>query len=166
MELLGYHSNLNRLSVLSDESPTAQSRREKGGLIRPLDQVQGESHQGLLDWRLRRSWDVHVHLEFGDRFPVGKVAVRDLFVLVYASHNFETFLWHSQFSPQKSSVHCTSILQNRDRERLWNQTILKPVSGAWFDTYFTDRVSSVVLARPPQVAGPLTPEASNSLACR
>jgi hypothetical protein len=25
---------------------------------------------------------VHVHLEFGDRFPVGKVVVRDFFVLV------------------------------------------------------------------------------------
>jgi hypothetical protein len=38
---------------------------------------------GLLDWHLRRSWDVHVHLKFGDRFLVGKVAVQDLFVLVY-----------------------------------------------------------------------------------
>jgi hypothetical protein len=85
MELLGYHSNLNLLSVLDDESPTTQGRREKGGLIRPLEPVQPESHQGLLDWHLRRSWDVPVHLEFGDRFPVGKVAVRDLFVLVYWS---------------------------------------------------------------------------------
>jgi hypothetical protein len=49
MELLGYHSNLNRLSVLDDESPTTKSWREKGGFIRPLEQVQGESHHGLLD---------------------------------------------------------------------------------------------------------------------
>jgi hypothetical protein len=83
MELLGYHSNLNSLSVLDHESPTTKSRRKKGGLIRPLEPVQGESHQGLLDWHLKQNWDVHVHLEFGDRFPVGKVAVRDLFVLVY-----------------------------------------------------------------------------------
>jgi hypothetical protein len=83
MEPLGYHSNLNPLSVLDDESPTTKSRREKGGFIRLLEPVQGESHQGLLGWHLRRSWDLHVHLEFGDRFPVGKVAVRDLFVLQY-----------------------------------------------------------------------------------
>jgi hypothetical protein len=83
MELLDYHSNLNPLSVLDNESPTTKSRREKGGLIRPLEPVQGEFHQGLLDWHLSRSWGVHVHLEFGDRFPVGKVAVRDLLVLVY-----------------------------------------------------------------------------------
>jgi hypothetical protein len=70
MELLGYHSNLNTLSVLDDESPTAKSRREKGGVIRPLEPVQRESHQGLLGWNLRRRWDVHVHLKFGDRFPV------------------------------------------------------------------------------------------------
>jgi hypothetical protein len=82
MEFLGYHSNLNPLSVLDDESPTTKSRREKGGFIRPLELAQGESDQGLLDWHLRRSWDVHLHLEFGDRFPVGKVAVRDFFVLV------------------------------------------------------------------------------------
>jgi hypothetical protein len=82
MEVLGYHSNLNPLSVLDDESPTTKSRREKGGFIRPLEPVQGESHQGLLDLHLRRSRDVHVHLEFGDRFHVGKVAVQDLFVLV------------------------------------------------------------------------------------
>jgi hypothetical protein len=82
MELLGYHSNLNPLSVLDDESPTTKGRREKGGFIRPLEAVQGDSHQGLLDWHLRRSWDVHVHLEFSDRLPVGKVAVRDSFVLV------------------------------------------------------------------------------------
>jgi hypothetical protein len=82
MQLLGYHSNLNCLSVLNDESPTTKSRREKGGFIRPLETVQGESHQGPLDWHLRRSWDVRIHLEFGDRFPVGKVAVRDFFVLV------------------------------------------------------------------------------------
>jgi hypothetical protein len=82
MEFLGYHSNLNPLSVLDDESPTTKSRREKGGFIRPSEPVQGESHQGVLDWQIRWSWDVHVHLEFGDRFPVGKVAVRDLFVLV------------------------------------------------------------------------------------
>jgi hypothetical protein len=80
MELLSYRSNLNPLSVLGDESPTTKGRREKGGFIRPLDPVQRESHQGLLDWHLRRSWDVH--LEFGDRFPIGKVAVRDLFILV------------------------------------------------------------------------------------
>jgi hypothetical protein len=84
MELLGYHSNLNRLSVLDNESPTTKSRREKGGFILPLEPVQGESHQGLLDWHLRRSWDVQVHLEFGDRFPVGKVVVQDLFILVYS----------------------------------------------------------------------------------
>jgi hypothetical protein len=80
MERLGYHSNLNPLSVLDDESPTRKIRREKGGFIRPLKPVQGESHQDLLDWHLRRRWDVYVHLEFRDRFPVGKVAVRDLFV--------------------------------------------------------------------------------------
>jgi hypothetical protein len=61
MEFLGYHSNLNPLSVLDDESPTTKSRREKGGFIRPLKPVQGESHQGLLDWHLRRSWDVRLH---------------------------------------------------------------------------------------------------------
>jgi hypothetical protein len=83
MELLGYHSNLNLLSVLDDESPTTKSRREKGGFIRTLEPVQEEFHQGLLDWHLRRSWEVHVHLEFGDHFPVGKVAARDLFALVY-----------------------------------------------------------------------------------
>jgi hypothetical protein len=83
MELLDYHSNLNTLSVLDNESPTTKSRREKGGFVRPLEPVPGESHQGLLDWHLRRSCDVHVHLEFGDRFPIGKVAARDLFVLVY-----------------------------------------------------------------------------------
>jgi hypothetical protein len=37
-----------------------------------LEPVQGESHQGLLDF--------HVHFEFGDRFPPGKVVVRELFV--------------------------------------------------------------------------------------
>jgi hypothetical protein len=83
MELLDYHSNLNPLSVLDDESPRTKSWREKGGFIRPLEPVQGESHQGLLDWHLRRSSDVHVHLEFGDYFPIGKVAVRNLFVLIY-----------------------------------------------------------------------------------
>jgi hypothetical protein len=83
MECLGYHSNLNPLSVLGDESPTTKSGREKGGFIRPLKPVQAEFHQDLLDWHLNRSWDVHVHLEFDDRFPVGKVAVRDLFVFVY-----------------------------------------------------------------------------------
>jgi hypothetical protein len=81
MALLGYHSNMNPVSVLDDESPTTKSRREKGGFIRPLEPTQGNSRQSLLDWHLRRSWDVH--LEFGDHFPVGKVAVRDLFVLVY-----------------------------------------------------------------------------------
>jgi hypothetical protein len=55
MELLDYHSNLNPLSVLDDESPTTKSRREKGGFIRPLKPVQGEFHQKLLDWHLRRS---------------------------------------------------------------------------------------------------------------
>jgi hypothetical protein len=83
MELLGYHSNLNSLWVLDDESPTTKSRHEKGGFINSLEPVQGESHQGLLDWHLRRRWDIYVHLEFGDHFLVGKVAVRDLFVLVY-----------------------------------------------------------------------------------
>jgi hypothetical protein len=83
MELLGHHSNLKPLSVLDYESRTTKIRREKGGFIRPLDPVQGESHQGLLDWHLSWSWDVHVHLEFGDRFPVGKVAVRDSIVLIY-----------------------------------------------------------------------------------
>jgi hypothetical protein len=87
MQLLGYHSNLNPLSVLDDESPTTKSRRENGGFIRPLDPVQEESHQGLLGRQRRRSWDVHIHLEFGDRFLVGKVAVRDLFVLVYTNLN-------------------------------------------------------------------------------
>jgi hypothetical protein len=82
MDLLGYHSNLNPLSVLEDESPITKGRHEKGGFIRPLQPVHGESHQDLLDWHLRRSWDVHVHLDFDDRFPVGKVAVRDLFVFV------------------------------------------------------------------------------------
>jgi hypothetical protein len=76
----GYHSNLNPLSVLDDESPTTESRRKKGGFIRPLEPVQGEFHQGLLDWHLRRNWDVDVDLDFGDRFHVGKVTVRDLFV--------------------------------------------------------------------------------------
>jgi hypothetical protein len=70
MPFLGYHSNLNPISVLDDESPTTKSRREKGGFIRRLELVQGDSHQGLLDWHLRRSWDVDVHLEFGHRFPV------------------------------------------------------------------------------------------------
>jgi hypothetical protein len=83
MELLGYQSNLNPLSILDDESPTTKSPREKGGFIRPLEPVQGESHQGLLDWHLRRSWDVHVHLELSDCFPVRKVSVRELFVFVY-----------------------------------------------------------------------------------
>jgi hypothetical protein len=83
VEPLGYHSNLNPLSVIDDESPTTKGRRVKGGFIRPLEPVQWESHQGLLDWNLRQRWDIHVHLEFGDRFPVRKVAVRDLFVLVY-----------------------------------------------------------------------------------
>jgi hypothetical protein len=87
MEFLGYHSNLITLSVLNDESPTAKIRREKGGFIHPLEPVQGESHQGLVNWHLRWSWEVHVHLEFGDRFPVGKVAVRNLFVLIYPPHN-------------------------------------------------------------------------------
>jgi hypothetical protein len=80
MELLRYHSNLNPLSVLDDEPPTTKSRCEKGGFIRPLELVQGGCPQDLLDWHLRRSWDVQVHLEFGDRFLVGKVAVQDLFV--------------------------------------------------------------------------------------
>jgi hypothetical protein len=82
MELLGYHSNLNHFSVLDDESLTTENRREKRGFIRPSEPVQWESRQGLSDWHLRRSWDIHVHLEFGDSFPVGKVTVRDLFVLV------------------------------------------------------------------------------------
>jgi hypothetical protein len=82
MELLGHHSNLNPLLVLNDESPTTKSGRQKGGFIRPLEPVQQDSHQGLLDWHLRRSWDVHIYLEFGGRFPVKKVAVRDLFVSV------------------------------------------------------------------------------------
>jgi hypothetical protein len=43
MELFGYRSNLNPLSIL-DESPTTKSRREKGCFIRPLEPVQGESH--------------------------------------------------------------------------------------------------------------------------
>jgi hypothetical protein len=85
MELLGYYSNLNPLSVLDDESLTTKSRREKGGFIRPLEPVQGEFHQCLFDWHLRRGWDAHFHLEFGDRFPVGKVAVRDFFAFVYIS---------------------------------------------------------------------------------
>jgi hypothetical protein len=50
-----------------------------------LDVCEWTPLSGLLDWHFRRSWHVHVHLEFGDRFPVGKVAVRDLFVLVYFS---------------------------------------------------------------------------------
>jgi hypothetical protein len=49
MKLFGYHSNLNPLSVLDDESPTTKNRREKGGFIRPLETVQGESHQGPFD---------------------------------------------------------------------------------------------------------------------
>jgi hypothetical protein len=83
MEFLGDHSNLNPLSVLADESPITESRRKKGGFIRPWEPVQRESHQGMLDWHLRRSWDIHVHLEFGDHFPVGKVVVPELFVLIY-----------------------------------------------------------------------------------
>jgi hypothetical protein len=75
MEFFGYHSNLNPLSVLDNESPTTKSRSEKGGFIRSLEPVQGESHQGLPDWHLKRSWDVRVHLKFGDRFPVGEMAV-------------------------------------------------------------------------------------------
>jgi hypothetical protein len=55
MELLGYYSNLNPLSVLDDESPKTKSRREKGDFIRPLEPVQGEFHQVLLDWHLGRS---------------------------------------------------------------------------------------------------------------
>jgi hypothetical protein len=47
MELFGYHSNLNALSALDDESPTTESRREKGGFIRPLELVQGDSHQDI-----------------------------------------------------------------------------------------------------------------------
>jgi hypothetical protein len=31
MDVLGYHSNLNPLSVLEDESPTTKSGREKEG---------------------------------------------------------------------------------------------------------------------------------------
>jgi hypothetical protein len=88
VELLGYHPNLNSLSVLDDELLTTKSRCEKEGFIRQLEPVQGESHQGLLDWRLRRSWDVHAYLEFGDCFPVGKVAVRGLFVLIDFSVEF------------------------------------------------------------------------------
>jgi hypothetical protein len=88
VELLGYYSNLNPLSVLDDESRITKSRREKRGLAEfdnseLVDVCEWTRLSGLLDWHLRRSWDAHVHLEFGDRFPVGKVAVRDLFVLVY-----------------------------------------------------------------------------------
>jgi hypothetical protein len=77
MELLGYHSNLNPLTVLDEKSPTTKGRREKGGFddSELLDVGEWARRSGLLDWHLRRSWDVHVHLEFGDRFPVGKVAV-------------------------------------------------------------------------------------------
>jgi hypothetical protein len=39
MELLGYHSNLNPLSVLDDESPTTKIRREKGDFVHPLKPV-------------------------------------------------------------------------------------------------------------------------------
>jgi hypothetical protein len=47
-----------------------------------LDVCEWTRLSSMLDWHVRRSWDVQVHLEFGDRFPVGRVAVRDLFVLV------------------------------------------------------------------------------------
>jgi hypothetical protein len=88
VELLGYHSNLNPFSVFDDESWTTKSRREKGGLAEfdnseLLDVCEWTGLSGLIDWHLRRSWHAHVHLKFGGRFPVGKVAVRDLFVLVY-----------------------------------------------------------------------------------
>jgi hypothetical protein len=39
MELLGYHSNLNRLSVVDDESPTTKGQRDKGAFIRSLEPV-------------------------------------------------------------------------------------------------------------------------------
>jgi hypothetical protein len=42
-----------------------------------------------------RSWDVHTYLEFGDRFPVGKVAVRGLFVLGYAALTIFFQLFHA-----------------------------------------------------------------------
>jgi hypothetical protein len=133
MELLGYHSNLNPFSVL-DESPTTKSRREQGGFIRPLEPVQGDSHQCLLNWYLRRSWDIHVHLEFGDRFPVGKVAVRDLFVFVYGSTGlppgrltnpnatFTVFNYSAVFHIPNPNVQGTRI---RTRKRARRKRILK-----------------------------------------
>jgi hypothetical protein len=83
MELLGYHSNLNPLSVLDDESP--DETPGNGGLAEfdnseLLDVCEWTRLSDLPDSHLRRSWNVHVHLEFCDRFPAGKVAVRDLFV--------------------------------------------------------------------------------------
>jgi hypothetical protein len=80
MDLLGYHSNLNPRSVLDDESPTTKSGGKKGGFGNSelLDVCEWTRLSSLLDWHLRQSWEVHVHLEFGDLFPVGKVAVRGL----------------------------------------------------------------------------------------
>jgi hypothetical protein len=82
VDLIGYHSNLNSISVLEDESRTTKSRREKGGLAEfdnsdLLNVDEWTRLSGLLDWHPARSWDVHLHLEFGDRCPAGKVVVRD-----------------------------------------------------------------------------------------
>jgi hypothetical protein len=82
MELLSYHSNLNPLSVLDrppDETPG------NAGLVEfdnseLFNVCEWALFSGVLDWHLRRSWDVHFHLAFDGRFPVGKVSVRDLFV--------------------------------------------------------------------------------------
>jgi hypothetical protein len=107
MERLGYHSNLNPLSVLDHESPIAKIPGEKGGFIRPLEPVQGGSHQDLLDWHLRRSWDVHVQLEFGNRFPLGKVAVQDLFLSVYGALKIVSFVGPiSRENHSRSSIGC------------------------------------------------------------
>jgi hypothetical protein len=85
VELLGYHSNPNPLSTLGDKSPTAKSDEMPGnGGLAEFDNsellgvCEWTRLSGLLDWHLRRSWDIYVYLEFGDRFPVGKVTVRDL----------------------------------------------------------------------------------------
>jgi hypothetical protein len=83
MEFIGYHSNLNPFSVLGDGSQTTKAavRREFDN-SELLNVCEWNRLSGLLDWHLRRGWDVHIHLKFGGRFPVGKAAVRDLFVLV------------------------------------------------------------------------------------
>jgi hypothetical protein len=132
MELLAYHSNLNPLSVLDDESPITKSRCEKGGFIRPLELVQGESHQGLLDWHLRARWDAHVHLEFGDHFPVGKVTVRDLLVLVDGRIQFPSS--PILFSPGQQSRHFRLPVQLLEAPSSLRHCVLPdrwPITEVW-----------------------------------